>query len=118
MSMQVTAAGNGFSTPELNQERIPVQTRTAEFTAPEKTQESLSQARNEPSPDIMADLERVSFAFNKRLKFEVNQEANIITVKVIDPETDKVIKELPPEELQRLHARLKETIGLLFDERV
>jgi len=27
-----------------------------------------------------------------------------------------VIKELPPEELQRLHTNLNEAIGLLFDE--
>jgi flagellar protein FlaG len=37
---------------------------------------------------------------------------------VIDPETDKVIKILPPEELQRLHSRIQETIGFFFDERV
>jgi flagellar protein FlaG len=29
-----------------------------------------------------------------------------------------VIKELPPEELQRLHKNLKEAVGLLFDEMV
>jgi len=41
-----------------------------------------------------------------------------VIVKVIDKETDKVIKELPPAELQRLHSNLKEAIGLLFNEMV
>jgi flagellar protein FlaG len=66
----------------------------------------------------VADLERVTLAFNRSLKFEVDQQSHDVTVKVIVGETDKVIKVLPPEELQRLHESLKETIGFLFDERV
>jgi flagellar protein FlaG len=65
-----------------------------------------------------ADLERVSLALNRKLRFMVDHESHEITVKVIDPETDKVIKILPQEELQRLHSRIQETIGFFFDERV
>ena len=62
------------------------------------------------------DLHRMRLVFNRKLQFEVDQNSNQVIVKVIDKETDKVIKELPPEELQRLHRHLKEAIGLLFDE--
>jgi len=65
-----------------------------------------------------ADLQRISHAFNKKLQFVVDHRSNEVIVKVIDKETDKVIKELPPEELQRLHRNIKEAIGLLFDEMV
>jgi len=123
MNMQVAATGNGIPQAELSQERIPVkiaQNRAAEHmeAAMEKAQESLPGSRKEPPPDIMADLEKITVAFNKKLKFEVNHQSDDIIVKVLDPETDKVIKVLPPEELQRLHSRLKETIGFLFDERI
>ena len=118
MNMQVTAAGNGFSQAELTQERFSPQVKSAEVKIAEKGAESAAIVRNEPSPDIIAELERITVAFNKKLKFEMNHQSNMITVKVIDPETDKVIKELPPEELQRLHSHLKETIGVLFDERI
>jgi flagellar protein FlaG len=67
---------------------------------------------------VAADLERISLAFNKKLQFVVDHQSHEVTVKVIDAETDKVIKVLPPEELQRLHDRIKETIGFLFDEKV
>jgi len=63
-----------------------------------------------------ADLEKL--VFNRKLQFVVDHHSNQVIVKVIDKETDKVIKELPPEELQRLHRNLRETIGFLFDERV
>ena len=73
------------------------------------------------TPDLKqttTDLERISLAFDRRLKFEIDQESRQILIKVIDNETDKVIKVLPPEELQRLHSRIRETIGFLFDKMV
>jgi len=74
-----------------------------------------------PPPDIRrvtADIAHVSQAFNKKLQFVVDQQSHEVTVKVIDKTTDKVIKVLPPEELQRLHRKLKEAIGFLFNEEV
>jgi flagellar protein FlaG len=65
-----------------------------------------------------ADIQHISLVFNSRLKFIIDHESNEILIKVIDNETDKVIKVLPPEELQRLHSRIKETIGFLFDRMV
>jgi flagellar protein FlaG len=123
MGIQIAVAGNGIPQQELPQERISTQTakvRSSELRVAvmKKIQASLPGNRREPPVDIMADLEKVTLAFNKKLKFEVNHQSHDVIVKVIDPETDKVIKVLPPEELQRLHSRLKETIGFLFDERI
>jgi len=67
---------------------------------------------------VAADIERVGQTFNKKLQFVVDQQSQEVIVKVIDKETDKVIKVLPPEELQRLHRKLRETIGFLFNETV
>jgi flagellar protein FlaG len=67
------------------------------------------------SLDILREAFRL---FNRRLKFSVNEEIDRVVVKVIDGTTDKVIKEIPPEEIQKLIARIKETIGILFDEQI
>jgi uncharacterized FlaG/YvyC family protein len=79
-------------------------------------------ATNKTKPQVIhstaADLEQIGLVFNRKLRFVVDHKSNEVIVKVRDKETDKVIKELPPEELQRLHNNLKETIGFLFDERV
>ena len=66
---------------------------------------------------ITSNLEQISLAFNRRLKFEINAESREVIVKVIDNATDKVIRELPPEELQKLSSRIRE-IGVLFDRKV
>jgi flagellar protein FlaG len=77
---------------------------------PEYTAQELKQAA--------ADIEHISQTFNKKLQFVVDHQSHEVIVKVIDKTTDKVIKVLPPEELQRLHRKLKETIGFLYNERV
>ncbi|MCL2442142.1 MAG: flagellar protein FlaG [Treponema sp.] len=81
-----------------------------------------TQPEKKVSPHIIqskvADLQKMGNAFNKKLQFVVDHKSNDVIVKVIDKETDKVIKELPPKELQRLHSNLKEIIGLLFNEMV
>jgi len=63
-----------------------------------------------------AALEQIGQAFNKKLQFVVDQNSDQVIVKVIDRETDKVIKELPPEELKRLNNNLQDSIGFLFNE--
>jgi len=68
---------------------------------------------------MATEIEQGSRAFfNKKLQFVVDPRSQEVTVEVIDKNTDKVIKVLPPEELRRLHTKLKETIGLLCNEKV
>ncbi|MCL2480799.1 MAG: flagellar protein FlaG [Spirochaetaceae bacterium] len=55
---------------------------------------------------------------NRDLRYSINRETDEVIVKVVDKSTDKVIKEIPPESLQRLQARLKEQLGLLVDEKI
>ncbi|MCL2180113.1 MAG: flagellar protein FlaG [Treponema sp.] len=65
-----------------------------------------------------ADIQRLGQAFDRKLQFVVDHGSNDVIIKVIDRETDKVIKELPPEELQRLHNNLREAVGLLLNEMI
>lgn len=62
------------------------------------------------------DLERVSAAFNRRLSFSLNEKLDQVVVKVLDADTDKVVREIPPAELQHVYERIREVIGLLFDK--
>lgn len=103
--------------------RVRQQNTAAEYPArleeaqPE-TEEAQVQARSREVQEVAGELERISLAFNKRLKFNVDYKSHEVTVKVIDPETDKVIRELPSQELQKLRDKIREAIGLLFDEQV
>ncbi|WP_043923429.1 flagellar protein FlaG [Leadbettera azotonutricia] len=128
--MQIVAAsiGNVSSVAQelpqeraVRQARVDAEQRAAAIAQFESTLPGNDKGGETRRIDIKAatqDLEHISLAFNKKLKFVVDHESQEVIVKVIDSQTDKVIKVLPPEELQRLHDRIKETIGFLFDERV
>ena len=128
MGMQIAAvsAGSGITTAvqDIPRERAR-QARTDAMQAASLKQfeaslpgRSAGEARPEDLRAAAADLENIGLTFNRKLKFVMDHDSKEILVKVIDSETDKVIKVLPPEELQRLHSRIKETIGFLFDKRV
>jgi len=108
--MSVASVGFNTVSPML----FPEQERTVRQPAEQPEKKAKPQVHNSTT----ADLEKIGLVFNKKLQFVVDHSSNEVIIKVIDKETDKVIKELPPEELQRLHSNLKEAIGLLFDEKV
>ena len=124
MSMQISSLPVGANASLANPQDLhgrrplPHAERKPNFEAAETLTRSNAE---HPPPDLNQTtqaLEQISLAFNQRLKFEIDQESREILVKVIDNETDKVIKVLPPEELQRMHSRIRETIGFLFDRMV
>lgn len=55
---------------------------------------------------------------NVTLKIQVDRETGKNLIKVIDRETGEVIREIPPEEVVRLEARIEKMIGLFFDRSV
>ena len=64
-------------------------------------------------------LQRLSdVVMGRKVQFNVNQELNQVVVSIVDPSTDKVIKEIPSQDLQKLKVRIRKTIGLLFDEMI
>lgn len=55
--------------------------------------------------------------FNRSIHFSKHEESGRLWVRVIDTETKKVVREIPPEEILEIVARLEEMVGLLVDER-
>ncbi len=64
----------------------------------------------------LKELDGFTRFLNRRLKFSFNEELQQVVVKIVEGDTDKVIKVLPPEEIQKLHLRIRETLGILFDQ--
>ena len=123
LSASVSAAASAqYELPQEKRPPLPVEQKAAAVQAEGVLPGQKTEANVKPQyPDLKrtaSELERVSLAFDRRLKFVIDGESREILIKVIDNETDKVIKVLPPEELQRLHSRIRETFGFLFDRMV
>ena len=50
-----------------------------------------------------------------KVKINVDQATGKHVIKVIDRETEEVVREVPPEEMLKLEASIDRMIGLLFD---
>jgi flagellar protein FlaG len=55
---------------------------------------------------------------NTRFSYSINEKIDSFVVKIIDRNTDKVVKEIPSKELQTLHENLREAIGIFIDKMV
>jgi flagellar protein FlaG len=116
MSLEITGiANNGMA----GIPKAPAFRRThQQGTSPPEGEEHTEKPDQNRIVQIVQEIEKYSNLFNRRLKYSINRELDQVVVKVIDAETDKVIKVLPPEEMQRLHLRIREAVGLLFDETI
>ncbi len=66
---------------------------------------------------IVAQLKKTIERLNVELKLEVDRESNTVVVKVLDPETKKILRQIPQEELLELRKRMEELMGLLYDRK-
>lgn len=91
------------------------------FEIQKKTTES--QAKNDNSE--IEKFQQFNQSINRSLQFKIDQELGVTIVRVIDRDTDELIRQFPPEELINLSRRLKElneeqagNSGVLLREKV
>lgn len=113
MGMEIPAILKGTPMPDV----LVKEARVAVERPPRPQPDAQRLSREEVESQARA-LEKTFLAFNRRVRLAVNEEINQVIIKVVDSQTDKVIKEIPAEEIQHLIARIKETIGLLVDEKI
>lgn len=52
---------------------------------------------------------------NISVRFSVDESTDSFVIKVLDLDTDKVIRQFPPEELLAIRRRMQEMLGEIFD---
>ena len=62
--------------------------------------------------ELQDDLEKMH---SIGLRFSVHDGTGRTIIKIVDKETDTLIREIPPEDFLDLAARLDEMVGILFD---
>ncbi len=53
-----------------------------------------------------------------KIQFNVNNELGTVVVKIVDPNTNQVLKEIPSVEMQKIKLNIRRTLGAIFDELV
>ncbi len=93
-------------------------TKVNQQTANVKQQVKLEQKKVKLSHPDLNETKRIlnEATSNTRFSYSINEKIDSFIVKIIDRNTDKVVKEIPSQELQRLHENLKEAIGIFIDQ--
>ncbi len=69
--------------------------------------------------DVQGEVEklnRIVKNYNNKINFDVDQKTKQVVVKVVDGETDKIIRQIPPEEIINLSKRMDELRGIIFND--
>ncbi|MGI6668019.1 MAG: flagellar protein FlaG [Acetivibrionales bacterium] len=68
-------------------------------------------------PEAVEKLNRMFEESSRRFEYSVHEKTNNIIIRVIDEDTNEVIKEIPPEKILNIMASIMELAGLIVDER-
>lgn len=67
--------------------------------------------------DAVEKLNKTIQIFNKKMKMSYDEESQRVVVKIIDSETNKVIREIPTQEVLEFIHRLHQMVGVFIDSK-
>ncbi len=95
-------------------ERAEALTGLANSASAAKQTEDDPQKRGQDVRQAVQDLQEMVQQVRRNLEFSVDTESGREVIKVIDSETDQVIRQIPPEEVLRISRHFKESLGALI----
>ncbi|WP_438493033.1 flagellar protein FlaG [Paenibacillus sp. IHBB 3054] len=88
----------------------------------QKTTQSVSTGDSQKSHEqLVAELQKAIDAIQgpqKSLEISVHEKTHAIMIKVLNKETGELIREVPPEKILDLAARMMEITGIIVDKKV
>jgi flagellar protein FlaG len=81
-----------------------------------QTEQARKEKAAEPLENVVSDLNKLVHELHRELRFAVDDESGDTVIKVIDRETDEVVRQIPSEEVMRLRKRLQEAAGVIFHD--
>ncbi|MEJ5300857.1 MAG: flagellar protein FlaG [Thermodesulforhabdaceae bacterium] len=112
-------------TGELKKEELvkPVEASEGQTTQDVRTskagvQTKLLKTSIEETKKLAEEIQKYLSEMNVSLSFDVDDKTHDIVVKVINRETGKLVRQIPPEELLKLRQKLEELVGVLLNKKV
>ncbi len=91
-----------------------VEKRTDDVKNAETTSKE-TQLTREDVEEMVEALEEMTKTLQTKLNFSINESTNDVVVRVLDKDTEEVIKQFPPEELLELQEKMQDLTGFLFN---
>ena len=109
MSLSHFQAGSTTSRP----------TEQGDLREAEKAREAQKRPADQPAQAAQAaqPAQAAPAQGNVGLVFEVSKDGKDLVIKIVDRDHDKVLREIPPEELQHFRSAMRDLVGLLVDRK-
>ena len=119
-SQQLYNNNNNNSSENIRAEKIKSNNKKTnrQATSLQEKKEYNQQELEDEVRESVKDVNEIVDQVKEGLSFQIHEDTEELMVQVIDVNTDEVIKELPPEEMLDLKARIHEMVGILIDEKV
>jgi flagellar protein FlaG len=82
-----------------------------------KYEENVSEISEEIQNKAIEDANKALVHYHRKIEREVHEKTKTIMYKVMDTETNEVIREFPPKKIQDMIAKMWELAGLFVDEK-
>lgn len=88
---------------------------------PKAVKEKLPETEKSPLPEkdareVVAELNKLTGSLNEKVKFSLHEKTNSIIIRVMNADTNEVIREIPAKYSLRLLEHFQEHMGLFVDE--
>ena len=77
-------------------------------------------APGSPRPSVknlVDSLNEAMRVINTSISFSIDKDTGKTVIKVMDSDTKKLIRQIPPEDMLRVAARIQDLVGVLYDEK-
>ena len=112
--------GQSLYSSAVSMQKSSAAKQTMELMTPNGAQ--VAQNIEQNLAEIKADSQQLQKMYEmvdgRKLQFSVNKELGAVVVRVVDSNTNQVLKEIPSEDIQKLKLRLRKAMGNLFDQKV
>ena len=110
---------DAHSLKEISREQETDRTKGIRKTVESLREDQLSSEElRDDLEEKIDDMNNIMETLEEQLAFELHDKTERIMTQVINIKTKEVIKEMPPEEMLDLAARVHEMVGLIIDEEV
>jgi flagellar protein FlaG len=114
--MDVTA--NNMDVKNITPSPIVAKTPESNPASPSEKAVKPAQISRQDIDEMVDALKDLTETLQTTLNFSVDEGTNNIVVKIIEKDTDKVIRQIPPEELLDLQEKMQDLTGFLLSKEV
>ncbi len=117
---KVETASNAAASDDLMKKTIQIDTKETDKNGKDGNRDDgqAKQTISENSQIRKAVDEINKKAHNSEAVFRIHEATNSVTIKIVDKDTKKVLKEYPPEKTLDMIAKVWEMAGLLVDQKL